>query len=335
MKRFTKFSLFLVGLLLMGIASVNAADVLLRFNSKPTSGTTSYTYSTGDKIHAGTITTSFSGNDLSNTCFASPANVRIQVKDIIIELVSTSASSIIVEGMSSTVSDRGIKSISVSDTKTGTYTPITAIKTGLIYGQASCSSTTVSGFSIPQGKFVRLVFNTNGDADGGEQNVNISGFTIIPAATVPVINLLSGDDNQSVMQSKAISDIVYLYGGTADNAIFEWTGDVPTGTIDGVVDASAKTLTISGTADAAAAVGEYPYKVTPKVGETVGTALTGKITVTLETPTSGNNHAINKEIKSVKYYTLLGTEAPKSTAGTLIVITIYKDGSIEKSMTIK
>ncbi len=280
MKRFTKFGLFFVGLMLMGVMGVKADDVALKFTSMASGNMTSFTFSTGDKVHAGTDPTTFSRSS-SNTCYTAPSNYRIQVKDIIIELVSTSASSITVEGMSTgSSSNRGIKSIEVSDTKTGTYTAVSAVKSGLINGQASCSSTTVSGFSIPEGKFVKLTFNTEGDDAGAVQNVNISGFIISPVASNSVISLMSGSADQSVMQSQAISNIVYVYGGTADNATFEWVGNAPAGNINGTVNTSDKKLTISGSVDMTAAVGEYSYKVTPKAGETQGTALTGKITVT-------------------------------------------------------
>lgn len=297
MKKFTK--LLALAIVFMTAIGVSAqGDVSLKFTSMQSGTLTSFTFSTGDKAHAGTVSANFSRSS-SNTCYAAPSNYRIQVKDIILELVSTSASSITIEGMSTGGSSyRGIKSIAVADAKEGPYAAVTAVKEGSIYGQASCGSATVKGFSIAQGKFVKLTFNTNGDDSGTEQNVNISGFIISPVADEPVISLSSASADQSVMQSATMTDIVYTYGGTADNATFEWVGDTPAGTIAGSINTDSKTLTISGNIDPTAVPGEYTYKVTPYAGATAGTPTTGKITVTayeapapIITPAAGSGAA--------------------------------------------
>lgn len=101
------------------------------------------------------------------------------------------------------------------------------------------------------------------------------------SATTPTLLLTSASttSSQSVQASSAISNITYVYGGTATTA-------TATGLPNGVNPSlSGSTLTISGTPTVA---GTYNYTVTATDGST-NTSLTGTITVTngpLATPTS-------------------------------------------------
>ena len=158
-KTFTKF-MAITAMLLIGMINLNAQDVLLRFNSKP-AASTSFTFSTTDVLYASDPTT-FSGSN-SNVVFASPLNVRIQVKEIILELKSTSASAIKVHGMSSGASStRTIFQVSVSDAKDGTYILLddvtlsgTKITSNMSGQNVATSTTSVTGLSISKNKFIR------------------------------------------------------------------------------------------------------------------------------------------------------------------------------------
>jgi hypothetical protein len=187
-----------VALILLFNASVmQAADVLLRLNPKPGSSVASYAFSTTDVMYA-VDATAMSGST-SNTVFPSPNNARVQLKTIILELKSTSASAITVWGESSgATSSRTILQVSVSDTYGGTYTLLDDVTlagtkiTSNISGQpatpdATNSKSTVTGLSIPKGKFVKISFCT-GTSGGTTQNLNISGFDITPGATYPAIS---------------------------------------------------------------------------------------------------------------------------------------------------
>jgi len=287
MKKITQ-SLIVISLLLLTVTSAFAQDVLLRFSSKP--GTvSSYTFSTGDVMYAVDATT-FSGSN-SNTCFASPANVRAQLKEIILELKSTSASAITVHGMSSgSTSNRTIFQVSVADTQAGTYTLLddvtsTSTKiTSTISGQASCGTSVVTGLHIAKGKFVKISFCT-GTSGGTTQNLNISGFDITPGATTPQVQLTSGSNPAAAMENVAITPVVYNYFNVADaaNVVADWytdntyttTATAPTG-LSLVKNTTDKSITLSGT-PATGTAGTYYYKV--GINETNGNSLNGSVVI--------------------------------------------------------
>jgi hypothetical protein len=229
-KHITPF-LFILSILLFVSNASFSQDVLLRFNSKPASGTTSFTFSTGDILYPVDASTMSGSN--SNTCFASPNNVRVQLKEIILELKSTSASAISVHGMSSgATSTRTIYKVSVADSKNGTYALLDDVTlantkiTSTIDGQAACGTSTVTGLHIAKGKFVKIIFCT-GKSGGDTQNVNISGFDITPASTSPEVVLTTGNTPVEAMELIEITPVVYTYRNVADdnNVVFGWYTD--------------------------------------------------------------------------------------------------------------
>lgn len=248
-----------VALILLFNASVlQAADVLLRLNPKPGSTVASYAFSTTDVLYAIDATT-MSGST-SNTVFPSPNNARVQLKTIVLELKSTSASAITVWGESSgATSNRTILQVSVADTYAGTYTllddvtlPGTKI-TSNISGQpaapdATNSKSTITGLSIAKGKFVKISFCT-GTSGGATQNLNISGFDITPGATSPGISGFSvsgvqGIINETVTPATITATLPY---GTSLTAI------TPSVTLNG----SATGYTPSGAQDFSAGAVNY------------------------------------------------------------------------------
>ncbi len=180
--------LIAVWVLLMSFMTVNAADILLRLNPKPSSSITSYTFSTGDIFYA--LDAATMSGSTSNTVFPAPDNARVQLKECVISLVSTSASAITVWGSSSgSTSARTIFQVSVADTKDGTYTLLEDVTTSTniisnINGNTGANGmnmSKVTGLSIAKGKFVKITFTTS-TSGGSTQNVNISGFDITPMA---------------------------------------------------------------------------------------------------------------------------------------------------------
>ncbi len=233
-KTFTKF-MAITAMLLIGMINLNAQDVLLRFNSKPAATSTSFTFSTTDVLYA-SDPTSFSGSN-SNVVFASPLNVRIQVKEIILELKSTSASAIKVHGMSSGASStRTIFQVSVSDAKDGTYILLddvtlsgTKITSNMSGQNVATSTTSVTGLSISKNKFVKISFCTSASG-GSTQNVNISGLDITPIPlAAPTI---------SAFEVAGVT-------ATIDESAKTITAELPFGTI---ITALTPTVTLGGTA---------------------------------------------------------------------------------------
>lgn len=274
--------------LIFNVAFVSSQTVELRFNQK-LSGASSITFGTGDVLYFVDATTVNGSN--SNVCFTTPYNIRYQHKVGIIELKSTSASSISVYGMSSgSTSTRTIFQVSVSDTKDGDYTLLDDVTwtntkiTSNIYGQESCGTSTVSGLNIAKGKFVKISYCT-GTSGGSTQNLNVSGFDILPASTNPEIKLSTGQNPADVMETVAMEPIVFAYSNVNDaaNVVYNWyTDNTYTATTTAPADLSitkdteAKTVTVSGT-PATGTAGTYYYKV--GVNETNGNVIEASIVV--------------------------------------------------------
>lgn len=261
--------------------------VQLRFTSS-FSSQTSRAMSSGDVLHAIDAVTMSTSN--SNVVFPAPNNFRVQLRDLAVQLVSTSASAITVHGMSSgAASNRTIFQVHVGDALAGPWTllddvtlPGTKITSNIVGQNVANSSTTVTGLNIPRGKFVRISFCTS--ASGGSlQNVNVSGFDITPAATTPGVVLTSGANPAAAMETLAMTPVVFTYSNVADdaNVVADWFTDntyTTTTTAPGglsiVKNTTAKTVTVSGTPTA---VGTYFYRVA--VTETGGNSINGVINV--------------------------------------------------------
>ncbi len=285
----------LMSLFLVGFTFIYAADVALRFTTKPSSAA-SYTFSTGDILYAVDATTMTGSN--SNTCFVSPNNIRVQLKEVILALTSTSASAITVHGMSSgSTSARTIYQISVADTKDGTYTLVDDVTlantkiTSTISGNTTCGTSIATGLIIAKGKFVKISFCT-GTSGSPTQNLNLSGFTITPGATTPSVVLKSGSIPSPAMETLAMTPVVFSYLNVADNNnvisnFYTNNADTtittpPTG-ISFSKNTTDNTITLSGTPPTGTA-GTYYYKL--KVKETGGDSISGSLIISpYSTPT--------------------------------------------------
>jgi hypothetical protein len=253
--------------------NVGAQDVQLRFSSKPSS-VSSYTFSsTTDVIYAVDPTT-FSGNN-SNTVFPAPYNIRIQVKVIILELKSTSASAIKVYGMSSgSTSNRTIYQVSVSDTKDGTYTlvddvtsPTTKIISDIVGQDINHCTSYVSGLNISKGKFVKISFCTSSTSTT-LQNVNVSGFDITPITSVPLISSFTVNGVAGTIDDNAGTITMQLPYGSNLNSL------TPTVALGG----SATSYSPSGAQD-------FTYSATTPIVYTVTDGINTKsYSVTINTP---------------------------------------------------
>ena len=150
------------------------AQTSMRFGSDFTGSISSYTFASTDKAFSASGNFSTSG---SNLC--SGALRRTQVSVIILQLVSTSASSITVHGLSSGSSIRNLTSIETSATQGGTYAAVVGSAfVSSINSSSTCGTLAITGLSINSGLFVKITFSGN---------VNLSGFdvTAISAASAP------------------------------------------------------------------------------------------------------------------------------------------------------
>ncbi len=291
MKKQLRNFLAIALVLTAGTSAIQAADVLLRLNPKPGSSVATYTFSTTDVLYAVDATT-MSGST-SNTVFPSPNNARVQLKTIVLELKSTSASAITVWGESSgSTSTRTIFQVSVADSYAGTYTLLDDVTvagtkiTSNITGQptapdATNSKSTVTGLSISKGKFVKISFCT-GTSGGATQNINISGFDITPGASYPGISAFSvlgvpATINETLTPATITATLPY---GTS------LTGITPTVTISG----SATAYTPTGAQDFSA--GAVNYTATDGSNNTVYTvtlSVAASIAAPIITTPANNN----------------------------------------------
>lgn len=244
--------------------------VELRFTNS-FSSQASFTYPTTDVLYA--IDAVTMSTSTSNTIFPAPNNFRVQLKEIVIELKSTSAQEITVHGMSSGASSsRTIFRVSVADELNGTYTIVddvtlagTKITSNLTGQSVSTSTTKVTGLSIEKGKFVKISFCTSASG-GSTQNVNISGIDILPAPSGPMIELTSGSNATSAMETLSMTPAVYTYSNVADvDAQYEWYTDntyttvatAPAG-LSITKNTTDKTISVNGVPTT---IGTYYYKV--------------------------------------------------------------------------
>ena len=208
MRKFT-LKLLLIGSILSYSSLQLKADVVqLRFNAA-FSSVASKAFSTTDVLYA--VDAATMSTSTSNVIFASPNNYRVQLKTIVLELKSTSASAIKVYGMSSgSTSTRTIFQVSVADTYAGTYTLLddvtlsgTKITSNIVGQSTSACESAITGLNIPIGKFVKISFCTS-NTGGGTQNVNISGFDITPALPIaPTISAFIAESISATINETA------------------------------------------------------------------------------------------------------------------------------------
>ncbi len=268
----------------MSAQVINASSVVqLRFTNS-FSSTSSFTYSTTDVLYA--IDAATMSTSTSNTIFPTPNNFRVQLKELVLELKSTSAQEITVRGMSSgSTSTRTIYQVSVADALAGPYSIVDDVTwnntkiTSDLYGQAVATSTTkVTGLNIAKGKFVKISFCTS-TSGGTTQNVNVSGFDILPLPSGPMIELSSGSNATAAMETLAMTPAVYTYSNVSDeNAMFEWYTDNTYSTVTAAPaglsiskNTSNKTISVAGTPTTA---GNYFYKVWVAGGNSIEGSVT-------------------------------------------------------------
>jgi len=207
-KTFTRM-LAIIVLVLGASINVNSADVLLYFTT--TQGASPATYSTGDKLYATATST-------SSVC--APATFRTgSINGTVLQLVSTSASKIIIQGNSSgATSSRDLTKVELSSDNAN-WTDITASVsiTGQLYGP-NCQTVTVSNLTVAQGSFLRFTWNGN---------VQYNVFTITPHVTSPTVARTSGSNPASAMETLAMTPVVFTYSNVADdaNVLADWYTD--------------------------------------------------------------------------------------------------------------
>lgn len=125
-----------------------------------------YVFETSDVIY---FSESRSGAD-SNLC--NNRNYRVRDNEIILHLQSTPASSIVIYGSSTGNQGRTVKSIAISDSRKGNYSPLTCqIESNIGPLNKGCGTIVLKELEIPKGTFVKINF---GD------NTNISEIEILP-----------------------------------------------------------------------------------------------------------------------------------------------------------
>jgi hypothetical protein len=162
------------------------------FGSDPRS---SYTYNTGDKINYLTVSGGVDGSEItvvgprsltsstSNRC--DPAERRIQTQAFELELVTTSASKIVLTGTSNGTSPKYLRQLIINGVVTIADGNDPRIKSFLnVTNNTTCGDITVEGISAPVGAKLTFIF-ANGPT-GSVQNYNLSTITITPDPLAPV-----------------------------------------------------------------------------------------------------------------------------------------------------
>ncbi len=325
--KITKFFAFLMLMMLSSHAVIASNVVQLRFTNS-FSSQASFTYSTTDVLYA--IDAATMSTSTSNTVFPAPNNFRVQLKEIVLELKSTSAQEITVHGMSSgATSARTIFKVSVADALNGTYVVVDDVTlsgtkiTSNLSGQTSANSTTkVVGLNIAKSKFVKISFCTSASG-GSTQNVNISGIDILPLPSGPMIELTSGSNTTAAMETLAMTPAVYTYSNVADvDAQYEWYTDntytnvatAPAG-LSIAKNTTEKTITVNGTPTT---LGTYFYKVWAAGGNAIegSVAVAAYVTpapiITLNTANSAQVVKANTAIANITYNIQHATDASVS-----------------------
>ena len=164
--------------------------------------------------------------------------------------------------------------------------PTSGLSTGLACYFEIPVGTTMNGMSTPTSArqivlgLSEATYTTTNllTADAITLAVNAAKYVIVPIAP-SMVRLTSGSTNQTVSDGVSISNVVYTYVSTVTSTSVAWTGTANSTTapngITVATDASAKTITISGTP---IILGVYGYSVSATDGALV-TTLTGTLTV--------------------------------------------------------
>lgn len=243
----------------------------------------------------------------------------------LIATVNTTNQTITISGTPTATVNYVVTTSGVGDSATETGTVIVSDET-LTLTSGSTTQTVVSGIAITP-----IVYTWGGTAtgvtvdgldgtglnvttDASEKTVTISGtptasatytvstegssVSVSLSGNITVTNqtlvLTSGSASQTVTSGTAITSIVYTYGGIATGAT---VSDLPSG-LSSSIDATAQTLTISGTPTATGV-----YTVTSTGAEGTPVSLSGTITVT---ENSDMIHNFTTDGTSSSYYTISG-----------------------------
>ncbi len=280
MKRFTKFWIVAVGLLL-GIVQINAQTTTLKFGSNFTSAAASYTFTSGDVVYAvsGTLSTS-----TSNLCDGAPR--RTQVTTLIYQLVSTSMGSFIINGQSSGSSLRSLSKIEVSDSQTSGYQEISNgsyTTSSTINSSSTCGTILASGLLIPSGKYVKLTFSGN---------VSLSSI-VITASCTPIATSYTVSAGAATVCSSSTATTIGMSGSETGVSYQLYAGSTAEGSaVSGTGSALSWNVSPSATTT-------YTIKGTGVSGDFCTTETTiGSATVTVKdapsTAVAGSNQTITE-----------------------------------------
>jgi len=196
-------------------------------------------------------------------------------------------------------------------------------------GTASATVPLTAGFALVNGiKDIEMGVSRTQACYWGSKITNICIKNL--DATIPdtpdnvSIDLTSGQNNQAIGLGNAITDIVYTWGGEANAANVVWT---PAGTPDGITvtpDATAKTVTISGTPTVG---GTYSYSITSTDGTVESAPLTGTITAIPNSAGGGMPKGITTFVPSDSHYYRIicygsSTNSSANTSGAAKYLTI-------------
>lgn len=154
-----------------------------------------YTYNTGDKINYLNVSGGADGSEITITSARSltsstsnrcdPAERRIQTQAFELELVSTSASKIVLTGTSNGTSPKHLRQLLINGTiviADGNYKRIKSFMD--VNNNTTCADITMEGITAPIG--AKLTFIIANSAIGSVQNFNLSTITITPDPLAPV-----------------------------------------------------------------------------------------------------------------------------------------------------
>ena len=199
---------YLVLFIVFGFVNLVNSQVVDRFGSTFTGNPVSYTFTSTDVTYANATGGTFSTSG-SNLC--SGALRRTQVSTLILQLVSTSAGTIVVHGMSSGSSIRNLTTLETATTLNGTYTTITGwTAPSTINSSSVCGTINITGINIPIASFVRFTFSAN---------VSISGFDITAACSNPVI---TGQPASPAAICSGNGSPTFTVAATGSNLTYKW-----------------------------------------------------------------------------------------------------------------
>lgn len=278
--------------------------------------TTVGTYSTTDRyIHKNVFSyTDTASVYLRFTCTTgSKSNANLYFYDVLLtqrpaiyrtSAIGTDAQTVSIlanESINNIVYAWGGNATSASLVWTGTASSTTAPDGISVVTDATNKTVTVSGTPSTAGVYSYSITST----DGAITTDALRGTVTVVNTPIPLITLTSPTEatSQSILSGSAITDVQYTWSGSATSAVINWTGTANSTTPpDGISvksDATAETLTISGTPTTA---GTYGWSIYSTDGtENSNMTLTGALTV-LPLPTISLTSATGTDAQTVSFF---------------------------------